>query len=126
MPKSTYLKKYKLDNLWAKAVKVKAGNKCEYCGKTEHLNSHHIFSRSNHSVRWLIENGVCLCVNHHIFGTISAHKAPLEFAEWLKEKRGEQWYDRLRIKAKSISPKITEELKKQIKNKLNKTITKAG
>lgn len=95
----------KLDKLWSKLVRLKAKNKCEYCYKKERLNSHHIFSRSNRSTRWDVNNGVCLCVGHHTFGNMSAHKAPLEFAEWLKEKRGEQWYNELRMKV-SISMKV--------------------
>jgi len=88
---------------WAKLVKEQAGYKCEYCGKTETLNSHHIFSRSNRSVRWDVDNGVCLCVAHHTFSSaFSAHKSPIEFIIWLQEKRGQEWYDNLRIKARSI------------------------
>lgn len=88
---------------WAKLVKEQAGHKCEYCGKTETLNSHHIFSRSNRSVRWDVDNGVCLCVAHHTFSSaFSAHKSPIEFIIWLQEKRGQEWYDNLRIKARSI------------------------
>lgn len=89
----------KLDEAWSKAVKIKAGMKCEYCGKTTTLNSHHVYSRSNRSVRWDLTNGYCLCVAHHTFSNFSAHKAPLEFAEWMKEDRGEEWYDALRLKA---------------------------
>ena len=70
----------KLDDAWAKLVKLKAGNKCEYCGKTDRLNSHHVYSRSNRSVRWDIDNGYSLCVGHHVFGNFSAHKSPLDFA----------------------------------------------
>ena len=94
----------RLDTLWSKKVKTLAGDKCEYCGKTTGLNSHHIFSRSNRRVRWDLDNGISVCVLHHVFGTFSAHKAPLEFAEWLKEHRGEDWYFRLRAKAKITEP----------------------
>ena len=117
-PMKKKIKHYKLDDLWSKVVKIRAGNKCEYCGKTTTLNSHHIFSRSNRSVRWLPENGVCLCVSHHLFGTMSAHKAPIEFVEWLKDERGTEWYEELRIKARSIAPKLTDELKSKIKTDL--------
>lgn len=91
------------DAKWAIKVKEQAGFKCEYCGKTETLNSHHIFSRSNRSVRWDVDNGVCLCVAHHTFSSaFSAHKSPIEFIIWLQEKRGQEWYDNLRRKARSI------------------------
>lgn len=91
------------DDEWAIKVKEQANFKCEYCGKIDTLNSHHIFSRSNHSVRWDLDNGVCLCVAHHTFSKgFSAHKTPVEFVEWIKEVRGEEWYDNLRRKARSV------------------------
>lgn len=91
------------DKNWAYLVKELAGNKCEYCGKTEHLNSHHIFSRSNHLLRWDITNGICLCAGHHVFSTeFSAHKSPAEFIEWVKEYRGLEWYEELRKRAKQL------------------------
>ena len=88
-----------LDNLWSKIIKLRAKEKCEYCGNPTRLNSHHIFSRKNRSVRWDIANGVALCPLHHTLGQMSAHAAPIEFAEWLKEKRGITWYETLRLKA---------------------------
>jgi len=91
-----------LDNLWRQLVYQRANNRCEYCGKSGRLNAHHVFSRSNYSVRWDLDNGVCLCVSHHIFGQMSFHKAPIEMLEWLKETRGEKWYKRLRKKARTI------------------------
>jgi len=64
--------------LWAELVKLKAGNKCEWwnCRKTEHLNAHHIFSRSHKSTKFLPENGLCFCSGHHSLQTDSAHKDP--------------------------------------------------
>jgi predicted restriction endonuclease len=92
--------KDELDNLWSAKVKELADYKCEYCGKEEYLNSHHIFSRSNHSVRWELENGVCLCSGHHtLISKFSAHKTPMEFTEWIMETRGEKWYNKLKEKA---------------------------
>ena len=93
----------KQDKVWSKFVKDNAGYKCEYCGKEENLNSHHIFSKSNKAVRHDIDNGICLCVKHHVFGLkFSAHKAPAEFMEWVKEYRGLEWYERLRAKARKV------------------------
>lgn len=103
-----------LDNLWSQIVKARAGGKCEVCGVTKSLNSHHIFSRSNRSVRWDLNNGVCVCVSHHVFGLFSAHKSPIEFSEWLKEKRGIVWYEALREKAKK-SVQFTLEDKESIR-----------
>lgn len=114
-------KNVSLDNLWSKTVKDRAGNKCEYCGKDSGLNSHHIFSRSNKRVRWDLDNGICVCVLHHVFGMFSAHKSPIEFVEWLKEYRGIEWYERLRLKAKLTTKynkpnkQEEEEIRRQLK-----------
>ena len=94
-----------LDNLWRYAVYKQGFNKCEYCDKEGKLNAHHIFSRSNFNVRWDIDNGICLCPYHHFFGTISFHKSPVEMLEWIKNKRGEEWFDRLREKARGVLKK---------------------
>lgn len=100
--KSAKYVKGNIDRLWGELIKLKAGIKCEHCGKSNNLNSHHIFSRSKMSLRWDIDNGVCLCVGHHVFGEFSAHKSPIDFVEWLREKRGEDWYQRLREKSRII------------------------
>jgi len=90
------------DGYWSKLVKELADNKCEKCHRTGYLNSHHIFSRSNRTVRWIEKNGVCLCAGCHCLCNDSAHKAPLEFAEWIKKKRGEKWYNDLRLTANMV------------------------
>jgi hypothetical protein len=109
-----------LDKLWAEGVRLKAKYKCEYSGKTTALNTHHIFSRSNRTLRWDADNGVCLNAGYHTLGNWSAHKSPVEFIEWIKEKRGQEWYDRLRLRANVISKNqdfklIKLELENQIK-----------
>lgn len=112
-----------LDDAWSKLVKLRSGMKCEYCGKTSHLNSHHIYSRSKKSTRWSVENGICLCVGHHTFSsTFSAHKTPLEFTDWLERYKGPDFITRLRIKANAVSKLhpfekeyILKELQDQIK-----------
>jgi len=120
--KTAKFKKGNVDLLWGELVKLLARIKCEYCGKTNNLNSHHIFSRSRMNLRWDTDNGVCLCVGHHVFGEFSAHKAPIDFVEWLREKRGEDWYNKLREKSKVIIKfsdadklDIAEALKRRIK-----------
>ena len=114
---------YKLDLAWSKLVKLRAKGKCEVCGKTSPLNSHHIFSRSNRSVRWDVSNGVCLCVGCHTFSSkFSAHKTPTEFTYWLENNKGREFLDRLALKAhqtkkffKFEKEVLLEELTKEIK-----------
>ena len=120
----------KLDKLWSLLVKHKAGWRCEYCGSREKmLNSHHIYSRSNRSTRWDLENGVCLCVGHHTFSTkFSAHKTPTEFTEWLYSVKGESFMNDLRVRAHAIAklkPFEKEELYNElltIKNEIDKKL----
>lgn len=112
----------KLDIAWSKLVKLRAGNQCEYCGKRDYLNSHHIFSRSKRSTRWYPQNGICLCVGHHTFNSnFSAHKTPLEFVDWLVNSKGENFINTLRVKANSLS-KLHKFEKEILLQELNKEI----
>ena len=93
-PKKSLTKKQltkKLDEAWSVACKKKADFKCEVCGATNYLNSHHIVGRRNRTLRWDLRNSVCLCVLHHKFGIESAHEDPLWFREWLEENRWEDY-----------------------------------
>lgn len=90
----------KLDKLWSQAVKDKANNICEKCHSvSKGLNSHHVVGRRYLSTRFLISNGVALCVNCHFN---IAHQNPVEFSKWILEKRGEDWYNRLQLKKQAI------------------------
>jgi len=63
----------KLDALWSKYVKEKAGYKCEYCQEEGRqlnpqgvwLEAAHIIGRTFRSTRWLLYNGMCLCSGCH-------------------------------------------------------------
>lgn len=113
-----------LDKAWSLLVKHKAKWKCEVCGKRDYLNSHHVFTRRNKSVRWSIMNGVCLCPSHHTLSSkFSAHGTPVTFNDWLIKKRGQNYVDILTIKANSIhkwhkfeKEILLKELLKEIKN----------
>lgn len=112
----------KLDDAWSLLVKLVAKNQCEYCGKTSLLNSHHIYSRAKKSTRWSVDNGICLCVSHHTFSSqFSAHLTPTEFTEWVIEKRGREWYDKLRLLA-NREMKLHEHEKQEILDYLLKEI----
>lgn len=96
----------KLDKLFSQIITFQ--NKCEMCGQVSSggrgkaINVHHIFSRSNLSVRWYKPNGIALDAGCHTLNNNSAHKAPIEFIEWLKEIRGIKWYNDLRKRANEI------------------------
>ncbi len=116
----------RLDDAWSLLVKLKAGNKCEYCGKTSYLNSHHIYSRSKKSTRWHVKNGISLCSGHHVLSSVfSAHKTPLSFIDWLKDYRGEKAIDNLRLRANSVC-KLHNFEKQLILSELQKEIKQVG
>jgi predicted restriction endonuclease len=113
--KPKIVKKSTLDKLWSLKIKERAGFKCEICGTTENLNSHHIIGRRNHAVRWFLPNGICLCVQHHM-GSLSAHQNSPWFMAELVRIRGVDSINDLMIKAREIFKwkKNTEEIKEQL------------
>ncbi len=92
-----------LDNLWRKAAILRT-SVCEFpfCHKTEHLNAHHIYSRSRKSVRWDLDNSLVLCPFHHSLGNDSAHKSP-DFKQVMIDNgiRTREFWDKLECKAKT-------------------------
>jgi hypothetical protein len=105
-PEKKKLDKECLD-IWRQAALLLAGNECEYpyCFKTDHLNVHHIFSRSRQSVRYDLSNAIVLCAGHHTLNNDSAHKSP-EFLKVILGEipgypaiRTETWYQTLRLRA---------------------------
>lgn len=118
--KNDTIKSLSILNIWAKAVKAKAGYKCEYCGSKNYLVSHHIFSIRHSNTKWDIDNGICLCVGHHVFKTFSAHQSP-EFILWIIKYIGQERYERIKFKANQIK-KWTEPEKWDIYWKLKKYV----
>lgn len=109
---------------WSLLVKLRAGNRCEYCGTTNQLNSHHIHTRRKRATRWDVLNGICLCVMHHT-GSVkfSAHETPHLFNQWLVKYKGRQFVDELTIKANSINklmPFEKEELLKGLNEEIKR------
>ena len=91
-----------MDRLWSEAVR-KRDPACQYpnCGKPSE-NSHHLFSRRNRATRWDLENGVGLCVYHHIWGKDSAHMDPIRFHRMIEQRMGKSLYESLYQRAHSI------------------------
>ncbi len=83
--KSKTTLKNQADKLWSKIIGSKTY--CEVCGK-KGSNAHHIIGRINHNVRWDIRNGCFLCYGCHF----KAHNDPIEFIDWLKANREDDYY----------------------------------
>lgn len=95
-PKSKYWKT-KADALWGKIIHHlyprcavgETGYSAECNGRVE---AHHLISRANTATRHCIENGIGICSIHHKWSNkLSAHGAPLAFAEWLQNNHPERW-----------------------------------
>jgi len=86
--------KIRCDNLWAQIVKLKAGMKSEWSGKTENLHAHHLVGKSNYRLRYEIENGICLTGGEHKFIAHNPDRYET-FRETVKRIRGRNIFDRL-------------------------------
>ena len=122
-PKQKIIKE--LDKLWS--LKIREKCQCELCGDEGDIkcfDAHHIRRRSNMATRWYINNGACLCKGKcHIFGVHLDTLKAGQLIEKLKRIRGEKWYKELVKKSNEIKKytlKELENLKEDLKNKLNK------
>ncbi len=92
--------KKKLDTIFSLKVRARDGFRCQKCGKVEkHNHCAHIFSRNNLSVRYEMNNAICLCYYCHL---MYAHREPVEFVLWVKNKIGEKLFEKLRKQSQQI------------------------
>lgn len=55
-----------VEALWSECVKARAGYKSEYSGKDQGpICSHHIFGKPNYSLRFDLDNGICITNGEH-------------------------------------------------------------
>lgn len=85
------------DELWARAVKLRAGMKSEYSAKKEMLQAHHLIGKPNAMLRYSLENGYCATQNEHLFG-FHSNSARFDFEAAVKLQRGADIYERLSLK----------------------------
>ena len=98
----------KLDKLCSEIVRARGF--CQRCNKSKDhsdLQCAHIFHRRHFSLRWELDNLLCLCKGCHMFW---AHLEPVEFAEFAKQKLGRLKYGSLRQRAQEIKKWTLEEL----------------
>lgn len=87
-----------LDRLWAIAVKKRAWDLCEKCGKREPLQSHHVIGRRNKTLRHIVSNGCCLCAGCHMY----VEQNGVNFGIWIINKRGQKWWNDLNLYAREV------------------------
>ena len=84
-----------LDIAWARNVKERDNWTCQICKKNlkkepRNCNAHHIIPRQFKKMRWDINNGITLCVNHHRRGVYSPHQNAIWFFGWMNENKSQQ------------------------------------
>ena len=95
------IKRDACDKWFSDVVRQKAGFQCEHCGKQGgRMECAHIYGRSAKSVRWSLDNAVCLC--HYCHRTFTA--MPLEFSRWCVEYLGASHMEILREKWNVLMP----------------------
>lgn len=72
----------KLDRLVRKLVIKRDNGKCQYCKVAQGEEVHHIFTRHNKSLKYVLDNLILLCNFHHRF----AHKERKIFLDWFEKK----------------------------------------
>jgi len=104
------IKRDAADKWFSDVVRKKAGHVCESCNKVEgRMECAHIYGRAAKSVRWSLDNAVCLCHYCHMRFTAN----PLEFTMWLEETLGEGHMEMLREKWQVLM-KTNKQLRKEI------------
>ena len=84
----------KADILFSQIVRQRAGNKCEYCGKTGTLHCHHgVVHRRYLNTRYEFDNCASLCVNcHNLLGDF-----PKMNTDWFIKRIGEKRMEELQV-----------------------------
>ena len=86
-PRTKRSVKASADRLWSQLVKARAGYECERCGATPEaqkgFHSHHVYSRTNHRLRFEPRNGIAVDAACHRW----AEEYPIEFTDWFRETR---------------------------------------
>ena len=86
-----------LNELWSECIKLRAGYKSEISGIEGSVAAHHILGKSNHHLRFSLENGICILNQvEHFFGIHSSDPLKVEiYRARIKRVRGEDIYDKL-------------------------------
>ena len=73
--------------LWRETLIKQRGNKCQYpmCAVTKLINAHHLVDKQFFPFRYDLDNGFLLCVLHHKYGVMSAHKDPFFISDMITE-----------------------------------------
>ena len=94
------IKRDEADKWFSNVVRLNKQSTCERCGATGRTECAHIFGRRAKSVRWSMDNAVCLCHYDHKYFTAN----PFEFTRWITAHLGQAHMDILREKWQILMP----------------------
>ena len=95
------IKRDAADKWFSDVVRQKAGYQCEHCQKVDsRMECAHIYGRAAKSVRWSLDNALCLC--HYCHRTFTAN--PIAFNDWCLKLLGEGHIELLREKWNVLMP----------------------
>ena len=104
------VKRERCDKWFSDVVRQKAGFVCEHCGaKDVGMDCAHIYGRRAKSVRWSLDNALCLCRTCHRIFT----ENPLDFTHWLESHLGEGHMEILKEK-RNLLLETNQALRKEI------------
>ena len=104
------IKREACDKWFSDVVRLKANHVCESCGVSGvGMDCAHIYGRRAKSVRWSLDNAVCLCRTCHRKFT----ENPLDFTHWLNGYLGEGHMQILNEK-RNVLMKTNKSLRKEI------------
>ena len=124
------MKRDAADKWFSDVVRAKSAYTCENCHQKGRMECCHIFGRAAKSVRWSLDNAVCMCHSCHRKYT----ENPLEFTNWLETYLGKGHLEILREKwnvkmqtnkalRSEISKHYREEFKKMERDELYQPIS---
>lgn len=104
------IKREACDKWFSDVVRKKADFICESCGRNDiGMDCAHIHGRRAKSVRWSLDNAVCLCRVCHMNYTSN----PVDFTRWLEDYLGTAHLDILNEK-KNVLLKTNKQLRREI------------
>lgn len=108
----TPIQKRRLKLIWSAKVKIIHRHKCELCGSSNNLHSHHIIPLSQGAaITYDLNNGSCLCIEHHSY----AHLNQTEYQNMMMKKRGIDWWLELNIKKRMVVRLDYKQVLKELK-----------
>tara|TARA_R110002074_G_scaffold164391_1_gene324032 strand:+ start:34 stop:420 length:387 start_codon:yes stop_codon:yes gene_type:complete len=98
VPANKAPRKATLDKAFSQLVKARDNYTCQVCGLRGEVECSHHIGRRKMVVRWDEDNASAKCRECH--AKMDGH--PLDHADWVRERLGDEKYDDLKVKARGL------------------------